>query len=166
MTDNEIIKALECLGGKSVLCNDCAFSCQNLHLCKANAAKCAIDFINRQNAEIEQLKRNLGQCENGYRQQIHIMQCEYEQLQQKYNLAVAEREANVKGFTEQFANFKTEVAREIFAEIEKIIQKNYDSAQNNEEDEELDAVISYLSYVSCDIYDLEEKHGVYDEKQS
>lgn len=55
---------------------------------------------------------------------------------------------------------KSEVAREIFAEIEKIIQKYYDSAQNNEEDEELEAATDYLSYVSCDIDDLKEKYGV------
>ena len=26
-------------------------------------------------SEVEQLQRNLEQCENGYRQQIHILQC-------------------------------------------------------------------------------------------
>lgn len=40
-----------------------------------------------------------------------------EQLQLKYGLAVAEREANVKGFTEQLAKAKADTAREIFAEI-------------------------------------------------
>ena len=36
----------------------------------------------------------------------------------KYDLAVTEREANVKGFTEEIAKVKAEVAREIFEEIE------------------------------------------------
>ena len=53
---------------------------------------------------------------------------------------------------------KSEVAREIFEEIEKIIQKNYDSAQNNEEDEELEAATDYLSYVSYDIDKLKKKY--------
>lgn len=28
-------------------------------------------------SEVEQLKRNLEQCENGYRQQIHLLQCKF-----------------------------------------------------------------------------------------
>ncbi len=28
-------------------------------------------------SEVEQLQRNLEQCENGYRQQIHILQCKH-----------------------------------------------------------------------------------------
>ena len=36
----------------------------------------------------------------------------------KYDLAVAEREANVRGFTDELAKSKAEVTREIFAEIE------------------------------------------------
>ena len=37
----------------------------------------------------------------------------------KYDLAVAEREANVKGFTETLNNIRSEVAEQIFEEIEK-----------------------------------------------
>ena len=37
----------------------------------------------------------------------------------KYDLAVAEREANVKGFTEELAKIKSEVAREILDELYK-----------------------------------------------
>lgn len=43
-----------------------------------------------------------------------VPRAELEQLQHKYDLAVAEREANVKWFTEN-------LAREIFAKIERII---------------------------------------------
>ena len=39
----------------------------------------------------------------------------------QYDLAVKEREANVKGFTEELTKVKTEVAREIFEEFEEII---------------------------------------------
>ena len=41
----------------------------------------------------------------------------------KYDLAVAEREANVKGFTEALAKVKSDVAREIFEEIENFIPR-------------------------------------------
>lgn len=83
---------------------------------------------------VEQLKRNLEQCENGYRQEMHLLQCkltdatsgaekqkleiwrlqgEVEQLRHKYELAVAEREANVRGFTKELQKAKVEVLREI-----------------------------------------------------
>lgn len=45
-------------------------------------------------SEVEQLKRDLEQCENGYRQHIHLLQC-------------------------KFADEK----REIFAEIEKLLKR-------------------------------------------
>lgn len=51
---------------------------------------------------------------------------EFEQLQRKYDLAVAEREANVKGFTEDLAKAKTDTAREIFAEIDNSIGIGHD----------------------------------------
>lgn len=55
MTDNEIIKALECLtGGFNILCHECAFN--GKFPCRENAAKAALDLINRQKAEIEELQ--------------------------------------------------------------------------------------------------------------
>ena len=50
---------------------------------------------------------------------------EYISLQRKYDLAVAEREANVKGFTEELAKVKTEVASEIFEYIECMFSPVY-----------------------------------------
>jgi hypothetical protein len=51
----------------------------------------------------------------------------------KYDLAVAEREANVKGFTEELAKVKAEVAREIFEEIGIIFLQYYKGLTNGEE---------------------------------
>lgn len=56
MTDNEIIKALECLGGDSISCQSCAYAPSGYPRCKENCAKDAIDLINRQKAESERLK--------------------------------------------------------------------------------------------------------------
>lgn len=57
MTDNEIIKALECcnkpLGENS--CTECAF--YHSGRCSHNMLKAALDLINRQKAEIEKLKQ-------------------------------------------------------------------------------------------------------------
>lgn len=50
----------------------------------------------------------------------------------KYDLAVAEREANVKGFTEQIAKVKRDTAREIIEEI--IAKSSYCVATQNGEE--------------------------------
>ena len=53
-----------------------------------------------------------------------VPRSEVEQLRHKYDLAVAEREANVNGFTEELSKAKAEVAREIFDDI-NAIRKEY-----------------------------------------
>lgn len=50
-----------------------------------------------------------------------VPQAEVEQLRHKYELAVAERAANVAGFIEQLSRSKSKVAKEIFAEIERFM---------------------------------------------
>lgn len=58
LTDNDIIKALECCSKTN--CRDCPYI-QNGNIfditCSINMAKDALDLINRQNAEIERLQR-------------------------------------------------------------------------------------------------------------
>ncbi len=87
MTDNEIIKALECCFGGEGLCprQQCPFyeKCKN----DESLAMYALDLIKRQKAEIERLQR-------------------------KYELSETEREANVKGFTESLATAKAEAIKE------------------------------------------------------
>lgn len=65
MTDNEIIKALECClpqNGKRN-CDDCPYAeCEKG--CADKLTKDCLDLINRQNAEIEKLKTQLGKSEN------------------------------------------------------------------------------------------------------
>ena len=51
MTDNEIIEALECCSKDD--CENCPMGFGN---CFSNLARCAIDLINRQQAEIEKLQ--------------------------------------------------------------------------------------------------------------
>lgn len=100
MTDNEILKALECMAGDEIECSKCAY--HDIDRCRVWVPKDAIDLINRQKAEIEQLN-------------------------QKYDLAVAEREANVKGFTEELAKARAEVER-LQAEINAYsLAKKYDA---------------------------------------
>lgn len=59
MTDNEIIKALECCKGKG--CKGCPCNI-NSSICIAHLARNALDLIKRQKAEIEKLKEALHEC--------------------------------------------------------------------------------------------------------
>ena len=59
MTDNEIIKALECcVDGTSEACLECVLALTPYPGCKTMIANHALALINRQKAEIEQLKRD------------------------------------------------------------------------------------------------------------
>jgi hypothetical protein len=67
MTDNEIIKALECLSGINILCKECAYH-KKFHYpdCRQEVAEKALDLINRQKAEIERLKAEADQIAEDY----------------------------------------------------------------------------------------------------
>ena len=91
MTDNDIIKALECCGADD--CTHCPFFINEEFGCDVNMEHEALDLIKRQKAENESLT-------------------------QRYTLAVAEREANVKGFTEQLQTAKAEAAKEFALRLE------------------------------------------------
>lgn len=50
------------------------------------------------------------------------------------------------------------LAREIFAEIEKIINKHHNECYEYEDGDECDTAITYLSYLSIDIDELKKKY--------
>ncbi len=58
-----------------------------------------------------------------------VPKSEYEQLQHKYDLAVAEREANVKGFTEELSRSKAEAIKEFAERVEALVRKRADEAK-------------------------------------
>lgn len=99
MTDNEIIKALECCSEiDRKFCDNCTYNREED--CIISLTRDALSLIKRQKAEIER-------------------------LQQKYELSEAEREANVKGFTESLEKVKAEAVKE-FAERAKSTMFNED----------------------------------------
>lgn len=53
---------------------------------------------------------------------------------------------------------QTELVREIFTEIEKIIDKHHSECNEYEDGDELDTAITYIAYISCDIDDLYQKY--------
>ena len=57
MTDNEIIKAMQCVIGNDASCSECAYQkALPFPSCRRMCAKNALDLINRQKAEIEELR--------------------------------------------------------------------------------------------------------------
>ena len=60
MTDNEIIKAMQCVIGNDVSCSECEYQkALPFPSCRRMCAKNALDLINRQKAEIERLQKNI-----------------------------------------------------------------------------------------------------------
>ena len=63
MTDNEIIKSMQCVIGNEVLCSECTYQkVLPFPSCRMMCAKNALDLINRQKAENESLKMDLAKC--------------------------------------------------------------------------------------------------------
>lgn len=63
MTDNEIIKAMQCVIGNDVKCSECTYQkVLPFPSCRRKCAKNALDLINRQKAENESLKMDLAKC--------------------------------------------------------------------------------------------------------
>lgn len=98
MTDNEIIKALECCGKSNTdehYCEDCP--CRTIKYCASCISINALDLINRQKAEIARLKKAIDV--------VDIME-----EQHKYALNKAKAEA-IKEFTERLKDKIRDVAK-------------------------------------------------------
>ena len=67
MTDNEIIKALECCTDESYEnCNECPYSTDTLSCERLKLLEDSLELINRQNAEIEGLKKEVSVARDAY----------------------------------------------------------------------------------------------------
>ena len=67
MTDNEIIKALECCTDESYEnCNECPYSTDTLSCERLKLLEDSLDLINRQKAEIERLKKEVSVARDAY----------------------------------------------------------------------------------------------------
>ena len=100
MTDKEIIKALECLTGESIPCKDCSYSANYTHFdCQRQVAKDALDLINRQMAEY-----------NNLLEQFRILDCECERLEKtdekSLNIAEDNLKQIIKDITRTYPSYK------------------------------------------------------------
>lgn len=107
MTDNDIIKALEC----KTECHCAVCDMKDIVPCEHcifQYIKHALDLINRQKEEIEQLNH-------------------------KYELAVAEREANVKGFADALSRLKAEAIKKFAEKLKAKAFTQYNGFEANED---------------------------------
>lgn len=65
-TDEEVIRALECLAGAEESCVGCIYQSTPFPTCRELVARQALDLINRQRAEIQQLTNVIKQYEQAY----------------------------------------------------------------------------------------------------
>lgn len=73
MTDNEIIKAMQCVIGNDVSCSECAYQkALPFPSCRRMCAKNALDLIKRQKAEIERLKKESLSKEKAYNNEYFL----------------------------------------------------------------------------------------------
>lgn len=89
MTDNEIIKALECCTNDDAHCRECPYDCTGTirKHCSDVLAEDAISLINRQKAELDDLKRDdLPRCKDALRRANEIgmaLEKENQELKEK-----------------------------------------------------------------------------------
>ena len=60
MTDEQIIKALECCSEHNTFCKGCSYKHKTVEYCDSDLFKDAVALINRQKAEIERLKEDVS----------------------------------------------------------------------------------------------------------
>ena len=91
---------------------------------------------------------------------VQNMALENTNVDLKRRLVIAEAAAAVAigKASDMVSESKREVAREIFAEIDKIIEKHHSECYEYEDGDECDTAITYLSYLSVDIDELKKKY--------
>ena len=77
-------------------------------------------------SEVEQLKRNLEQCENGYRQEMHLLQCKLADEQSK----VGEIFEEIDDITDLFAKGLIDEL-EMYDKLAEL-KKKYTKSEDNE----------------------------------
>lgn len=141
-TDDDVIKALECCRdfGDCSLCPYEEATFNDELDCTERMHTDALALINRQKAEIESLNavhadaieslrlaaeanKDMSVELDAMRGAANSYKMHYEEAERKYQIAVAEREANVEGFIETLKTIKAEAIKE-FAERVKANMSN------------------------------------------
>ena len=123
MTDNEIIKALECISGKVIFCKNCAYnkSDGSSYAYMERAAKDALDLINRYQAENERLKEKSITDDKLLNDRVQEAVNAVSKANQKYVDALE------KAFNDRTAELKTAKAEAIKEFADKVIDLVYEA---------------------------------------
>ena len=128
MTDEQIIKGLECLASeKDVLCAGCEYRHFEGYTCHDENAKDAIALIQQKKAEIERLSvenERLKAENERLTSENERLTAERDEArrdcavaERNHALAVEERVANVKGFTEQLKTARADAVRDVIRRV-------------------------------------------------
>ena len=110
MTDNEIIKAMQCVIGKEMPCSECIYQ-KSLPFpsCRMMCAKNALDLINRQNAEIERLNKD---CEDVIYKLEYLLCNATGNKFSKYTYPIGDMVSYVNDYIQDCCNEAVEEAKE------------------------------------------------------
>lgn len=126
--------------------DDCDRMTNCIHLYCTNAAK----LIEQQRDELIEQEYTL----TGVMHSVDKWLDGDELEQDEVNRAITMREKTLR----IIETIKTDTAKAIFEEIEKIIEKHHSECYEYEDGAECDTAITYLSYLSVDIDDLKNKY--------
>ena len=103
MTDNEIIKFMQCVVGNDANCSECEYQkVLPFPSCRMMCAKNALDLINRQKAEIERLEKEIKDKERAYNDEF----CSRKEWQTKCRELLKEKQIikaeAIKDFAERY----------------------------------------------------------------
>ena len=113
MTDNEIIKAMECVMGNDVNCSECTYQkVPPFPSCRMMCAKNALGLINRQKAEIERLNielQSMRSAANSYK--MHYETAKSEAVKEFAHLVI-DRSRNGVIYTSDIPDLVKEMTEE------------------------------------------------------
>lgn len=111
MTDNEIIKFMQCVMGNDANCSECEYQ-KTLPFpsCRRMCAKNALDLINRQKAEIERLEKEIKDKERAYNDEF----CSRKEWQTKCRELLKEKQIT-----------KSEAIKDFAERLKEGIQENH-----------------------------------------
>ena len=100
MTDNEIIKFMQCVVGNDANCSECEYQkVLPFPSCRMMCAKNALDLINRQKAEIERLEKEIKDKERAYNDEF----CSRKEWQTKCRELLKEKQITKSEAIKEFA---------------------------------------------------------------
>ena len=129
MTDNEIMKALECCCGDDMGCKSCPMFDELNSACVRTTIRSALDLINRQKAEIEKLNTSLNEAKEKSAYFINEVEKARKETRNVTDMAAKLKERNMKLNTvnaemHESLRLACETNKDLQAEVERLAEEN------------------------------------------